>query len=67
MYDVLVKRIDHLKSHDYFEMRVYRLIVDYMLREQHYEAAKSLIEELDMHEFSDLEVFLESSEIIDNL
>jgi macrophage erythroblast attacher len=74
----LEKRICHLKhveehyheesvQTEYFEKRLWRLIIEYMLREGFIDSSRILIEELNLQEFTDLEVFTEMLEITESL
>ena len=65
---VYLKHIeDHYKEKpiqtEYFEKRVWRLIIEYMLREGYFTSSKILIEDLGMQDFCDLDVFTESNKI----
>lgn len=74
----LQKRVEHLKhveehyrdtsvQTEYYEKRLWRLIIEYMLREGYIESSKMLISELNLSEFTDLDVFLENDLIVQSL
>lgn len=66
-----VTYLKHIEQHfadsdvqtEYFEKRLWRLIVEYMLREGYIDSTKQLISELNLEEFVDLDVFIELNEI----
>lgn len=51
----------------YFETRLNRAIVDYMLRHDHFLAAKSFSKESGISVFSDIHIFLETNNILKKL
>lgn len=74
----LEKRVNHLRhveehyrdksvQTEYFEKRLWRLIIEYMLREGYLDSSKLLINELNLQEFTDLDVFIESNKIVQSL
>lgn len=69
MFSVLIERIDHLGNVDtdsdtYFRIRLQRLITEYLLWEGHFDTGIKLIKELKLENFTDLEVYVESNEIL---
>lgn len=79
LLDVMSKRLKHLHRvfventgnaevmRDYFTKRLNRIIIDYMLRENYFESAKIFVEETGLKDFVDMEVFEETSKIMDSL
>ena len=45
---------------DYFTKRLNRIILDFMLRENYFHTAETFVEETNLKEFADLEVFSET-------
>lgn len=78
LLDNLERRVSHLKhveehyrdksvQTEYFEKRLWRLIIEYMLREGYIDSSRLLISELNLQEFTDLDVFIESDKIVQAL
>lgn len=51
----------------YFETKLNRMIVDYLLREGFFESAREYVEQMKIHEYCDLDVFAETDGVLKSL
>jgi len=74
LFSILRKRLEHLQNlsenlndpdvlRDYFQKRLDRIIADYLLRESFFDSANSYIQENNIKDFTDLDVFDETNKI----
>ena len=78
LFSVMKKRLNYVNTmndnqnnpeimRDYFQKRLNRIIIDYLLRENYFDSAKMFIKETELKDFADVEVFEETSKIIKKL
>ncbi|CAI2373316.1 unnamed protein product [Moneuplotes crassus] len=58
---------DKIVQNEYYEKMIWRLIVEYMMREGYVQSAKILIDEVGLEEFSDFEFYMEINAIVEAL
>ena len=75
---ILEQRLNHLKTisknqrdpaslQEYFETRLNRIIVDYMLQNQHFESASRFVHDSKIEPFSNVHIYLQTNQILQSL
>ena len=52
---------------EYYEKRLWRLIIEYMMREGYIESSQMLIDEMNLGDFADMDFFMEINKIVEQL
>eukprot|EP01117_Protostelium_nocturnum_P018610 TRINITY_DN7822_c0_g1_i2.p1 TRINITY_DN7822_c0_g1~~TRINITY_DN7822_c0_g1_i2.p1 ORF type:complete len:387 (-),score=116.72 TRINITY_DN7822_c0_g1_i2:87-1247(-) len=65
--DVNFKEIDEARSKEWHKIRMDRILIDYLLRNEYYDTAELLAKESNISELVDIDVFKNAQKISDNL
>lgn len=78
LINILDQRLNHLKVvsknvkdpsvlQEYFETKLNRAIVDYMLQNQHFESASKFVKDTSIEPFSNIHIYIQTNSILQNL